>query len=212
MSNRHDWDAIERDYRTGQFSLRELSAKHGISHTAIAKRAKEKGWLRDLSDDVRRETNARLIDATAKKSAEAAGDADEVSTGVYSEVYSGNPGSQEAVRAAGKANAEIVLGHRKNIKRIRLISERHLELLEAMLKGNEAEREQAITRLCISRGDGVTSHLKAAIDLVDRIIRLERQAFGLDESDQRSDLERAEAVKEQLRLKLISELGSSEES
>jgi uncharacterized protein YjcR len=42
-----DWNAIERDYRCGSLSLRELAAKHGCSHSAIANFAGRHGWTRD---------------------------------------------------------------------------------------------------------------------------------------------------------------------
>jgi hypothetical protein len=36
----HDWDAIEREYRAGQLSIKELARQHKLSDTAIHKRAK----------------------------------------------------------------------------------------------------------------------------------------------------------------------------
>ena len=41
--SRHDWEAIERDYRTGLFSLRELEKKHGAGYADIARKAKKAG-------------------------------------------------------------------------------------------------------------------------------------------------------------------------
>lgn len=41
-----DWAEIERDYRAGTMSIRELAAWYGISDTAIRKRAKRDGWTR----------------------------------------------------------------------------------------------------------------------------------------------------------------------
>ncbi|MET3837497.1 hypothetical protein ABIB58_002853 [Brevundimonas sp. UYEF29] len=41
-----DWVEIERDYRSGTMSIRELAAWYGISDTAIRKRAKRDGWER----------------------------------------------------------------------------------------------------------------------------------------------------------------------
>ena len=43
-----DWESIERDYRAGLLSVREIAAAQGVSHTAIQKRAKVEGWDRDL--------------------------------------------------------------------------------------------------------------------------------------------------------------------
>ena len=44
-----DWEAIERDYRAGVLSLREIAAEHDLTEAAIRKRAKRDGWSRDLS-------------------------------------------------------------------------------------------------------------------------------------------------------------------
>jgi hypothetical protein len=46
-----DWSAIERDYRRGGMSLRELAGKYGCSHSTIANFAGRQGWSRpvDLS-------------------------------------------------------------------------------------------------------------------------------------------------------------------
>lgn len=47
-----DWNAVERDYRTGAFSLRELAERHRCSHSAIANFAGRHGWTRDPSPAV----------------------------------------------------------------------------------------------------------------------------------------------------------------
>ena len=44
-----DWDAIERDYRAGLLSLREMAQKHGCSHSTIANFASRNGWSRNVS-------------------------------------------------------------------------------------------------------------------------------------------------------------------
>ena len=41
-----DWLAVERDYRAGLLSLRELGQKHGCSHSTIANFASRHGWTR----------------------------------------------------------------------------------------------------------------------------------------------------------------------
>jgi uncharacterized protein YjcR len=44
-----DWAAIERDYRGGAMSLRDMAHKHGCSHSAIANCAGRHGWKRNSS-------------------------------------------------------------------------------------------------------------------------------------------------------------------
>lgn len=43
------WPTIEADYRAGVKSVRQIAREHGLSETAIRKRAKSEGWARDLS-------------------------------------------------------------------------------------------------------------------------------------------------------------------
>jgi hypothetical protein len=45
-----DWKAIEREYRAGQLTVVGIGCQHGLSHTAINKRAKRDGWTRNLAD------------------------------------------------------------------------------------------------------------------------------------------------------------------
>jgi ribose 1,5-bisphosphokinase PhnN len=47
-----DWKAIEREYRAGQLSVREIAKAHGISHTAIQKRPAREAWERNQSEAV----------------------------------------------------------------------------------------------------------------------------------------------------------------
>ena len=61
---RIDWEAVEQEYRAGQMSVREIGRKHGVNAGTIVKKAKKCEWIQDLSEKVRRETAARLAQAT----------------------------------------------------------------------------------------------------------------------------------------------------
>ena len=41
-----DWEGVERDFRAGVMSIREIAKWYGISDTAIHKKAKADGWER----------------------------------------------------------------------------------------------------------------------------------------------------------------------
>jgi hypothetical protein len=47
-----DWELVERDYRAGLKTLRQIGSERGVSHVAIQKRAKTYGWTRDLSEKI----------------------------------------------------------------------------------------------------------------------------------------------------------------
>ena len=42
-----DWEAIEREYRAGQLSIRLLASRHGVSECTVRKRAKAAWWPRE---------------------------------------------------------------------------------------------------------------------------------------------------------------------
>jgi hypothetical protein len=43
-----DWDAIEAEYRTSDWSLRDIAAKHGVTVAAICERAKKPAESREV--------------------------------------------------------------------------------------------------------------------------------------------------------------------
>lgn len=52
MSSKVDWEAVEKEYRANQLSVREIGRRYGVSDKAIRNKAKSNGWQRDLGDEV----------------------------------------------------------------------------------------------------------------------------------------------------------------
>lgn len=111
---RIDWEAVERDYRTGKFTLRELADKHGGSHQAIAKQAKKRKWTQDLGDQIRLATNAKLVANLVAK-----------------EVASGGQAVANVVLAAAEINTQIILGQRTRVGKAVGVAVRMLDELDA---------------------------------------------------------------------------------
>ena len=95
---RTDWDAVERDYRTGKFTLREINIKHGADPGQISRKAKKDGWTQDLGEAIRHATNARLV-------------ADLVDKDVKETQQKVNI----VVLAAAEQNARVIQGHRTRL-------------------------------------------------------------------------------------------------
>lgn len=55
-----DWIAIEGAYLAGGRSVCSIASEHGISETAIRKKAKKFGWVRDPSATVREKVKAHF--------------------------------------------------------------------------------------------------------------------------------------------------------
>lgn len=168
VRRRADWEAIERDYRTGQFSDQELADKHGnvISRQAISKRAKIQKWQKDLSNEVRRATKAKLI---AEQVAE------KVAKEVATRVAKGGNATINAVLAAAETNKQVVLGHRRVIVKLTTLTMTLVEALENAAAETDAAKRLPLGELMLTaqRAGQAMARLQAA----------ERVAFGLDEPE-----------------------------
>lgn len=61
-----DLTALEVDYRTGRFTLRELEEKHPFSRSRISQLVQEHGWEQDLSARIAVKTKAKLQTALVR--------------------------------------------------------------------------------------------------------------------------------------------------
>ncbi len=104
-----DWEAVERDYRTGAFTLREMADKYTISHQAISKQAKNKGWPQDLSIAIRQATKAKLVEELVAK--EVAKNESEVAKGVAKGCHA----VVNTVLAVAELNKQVIMSHRSRL-------------------------------------------------------------------------------------------------
>jgi hypothetical protein len=172
-----DWESVERDYSAGLLSLREIGAKHGVTHGAINKRANRDGWARDLSAKIK--IKADLLVSTEM-----------VSTAVSTKKAS----EKEIIEVNAQAIVNIKLAHRGDIRKSKnivnsLFDELELttdnrELFEQLgeLLRQESESGQDklndIYKKVISmpqRIDGV----KKLTDALKTMIGLEREAYDI---------------------------------
>lgn len=58
---RTDWAAIQGQYRAGVLSIREIARQHGVTDTAIRKKARAEVWLRDLTGRVGEQVRCALV-------------------------------------------------------------------------------------------------------------------------------------------------------
>lgn len=119
QGKRVDWEAVERDYRAGKLTLREMATKHGCTNGRICQVAKERHWVRgDLQEQVKKATQALLIEQE-----------------VSSEVSRLKQGLSETVVAAAEVNRQVIVGHRTRVKRVVDVAMQMLEELETTTLG-----------------------------------------------------------------------------
>lgn len=175
-----DWEAVEREYRAGVRSIRDIAAEFGITDTAIRKRARRDEWDRDLSAKV-----AAKADALVRKAE------------VRSEVRSGAAiPERELVDASALVRAESILSQRYDIKRARATAQRLWALVDAEL--DHPEEFAALGEMLASPDengqDKLNDMYRAAIGLPQQIknvklladaikvlIELERRVLKIDE-------------------------------
>jgi hypothetical protein len=187
-----DWDAVERDYRTGRFTLRELEAKHGAKNSTIARRAAREDWKKDLTAAVRQATNAGLIQAIVTEKCSTA-----------------QQNAAGAVLAAAEVNKQVILGHRADIAHARAVAAgllrelqdaallgEHAETLARVLAGEQAGSEAqddsglARARTAVARALGVGARiggLRGLAEAMARLQTLERQAFNIEPDQGHND-------------------------
>lgn len=173
---------MERDYRTGHMTLRELGEKHSVSHQAIAKRAKTNSWTQDLGDQIRQATNAKLV-----------------ANLVDSEVAKGGQAVANVVLAAAEVNTQVILSHRKGLGRITAIKEKLLDQIEQavvlmpelaevidMVRSEDergADKANDALRKAMARS-GLVDDLKKLSEIDERVRKGEREAFNIESSQQ----------------------------
>lgn len=177
-----DWEAIESAYRAGVMSLREIASQHGISDTAIRKRAKKDGWSRDLAAKIQ----AKADDLVRRR---------EVRTKVRTENATSE---RELIEANAEVIATVRMEHRGDIRRARTLANALFDELEAecadvdalrklgemMLDVDENGRDRLneLYRAIISMPERVKS-MKALGETLKNLIGLERQAYSMDEGE-----------------------------
>lgn len=177
-----DWESIEKDYRSGVLSIREIAKVHDVSDTAIRKKAKSDGWQRDLSAKVNELVRTELV---------------------RTEVRTSDPQTErEIVEAAAATQVYVVRGHRASIKRMNSIAlslleeldeqtisrDLYAELGEMLRKDDEKSQDKRNDLYSkIISGAGRVDSMKKLAETLKILIGLERQAFNISGLEDKPD-------------------------
>ncbi len=176
-----DWEAVEKIYRAGLLSIREIGKAHSVSEGAIRKKAKTQRWERDLSAKVEAKVRSELV---------------------RSEVRTSDPRTDnEIIEQAAATVVQVVRSHRSRITQGNAL----VELLTNQLldvAGKREEFENAIEVLCaddtnnnrrsmLNKAVSLEKHAQIAVNLAAATktwVGLERQAFGIkDDAEKPTD-------------------------
>jgi len=178
-----DWEAVEREYRAGIRSLRDIGAEFGVSDAGILKRAKKEEWQRDLTERIRAKAEAK------------------VSAALVSEKVSAETNANErvVVEASAQVLADALLGQRRDVSRSRSIVQKLFDELEAQgdgleelamlgeaLESGDEEKLAQIARKVIAFPSRVDSAKKLAESL-RTLVELERKVLRIKDDTNLDD-------------------------
>lgn len=116
-----DWEAVEREYRAGIRSLRDIGEAFGVSDAGIIKRAKKEEWARDLTAKIKAKADAKVSASMVSKPVSAQTRATE----------------REIVEAVSDVQAKVQIDQRKDVSRSRGIVQKLFSELEGQIDGIE---------------------------------------------------------------------------
>lgn len=186
-----DWEAVEREYRGGILSLREIAELHpGINHVAIARKAKKEGWERDLSEKIKAKAEALVTKQSVT--------ADVTEKGRVTE--------QQVIETNAQAIVNVRLSHRAGLNEGREIIKTMMAELSEQCGTENADLLRQLGDMMRAPDEfgndklndlylkiiSLPGRAKTMKDLADSMVKLidkERQAFGLDKDVKDGDSE-----------------------
>jgi hypothetical protein len=178
-----DWEAVEREYRAGIRSLKDIGAEFGVSDAGILKRAKKEEWQRDLTERIRAKAEAKVSAALVSEKVSAESNANE----------------RIVVEASAQVLADALLGQRRDVSRSRSIVQKLFDELEAQgdgleelamlgeaLESGDEEKLAQIARKVIAFPSRVDSAKKLAESL-RTLVELERKVLRIKDDTNLDD-------------------------
>lgn len=176
MKTTVDWQAVEREYRAALLSNRELADKHGCSEAAVRKRAKAGGWQKDLSAMIRKRVANKVAQAPARRKRNDPPPQQDEKRAERQEAV-----DEQIVEDASSAIAEIISEHHEVLSKTRERVERVFGGLDKLLDEMEKAKDEEDRQSMLARSAKL---LELHTRTLERILKLERVSYGLDESDE----------------------------
>lgn len=152
-----DWEAIERDYRVGSLSVREIARRYEVEPSTITRRAKKEDWARDYSEEVRQRTRAGLIELAQQTAQHDATESNKV--------------LRDGIEVAVETNLAVIRAHLAGIKS----STARLDRLTLIFDGlvGSAESFSDIAK--------ASSSFESLVRAQKTLVAMEREAIGIDD-------------------------------
>lgn len=190
-----DWETVEKHFRAGLLSLREIAKEAGITEGAIRKRAKADQWSRNLGAKIKQRAEDLVRKAEVRKPSTQLTETTE----------------KEVVEANAQAAASVLMSHKTDIGRTKKLFQALLgelevsttaegrslmdDLIEVMTEPEDPEDAEAARdgrqraqkmRETLNKVLGISGRIDSAkrlTEILERLISMERVAFGIDEAE-----------------------------
>lgn len=176
-----DWERVERLYIAGQLTIRQIADECGIHTSSIVAKAKDRGWQRNLSKEIKERTKAKVaqIDVSALVEQSANESARKSAQTIKS-----------AIEQASDVAAGVIVRHRADI---RLQHERAMRL-EALFD-EMIDKTPSTTQVtdsdvqALNVGDvfKLSQTFKAIVESRSKLMDKEREAFGIEGGEKGGD-------------------------
>jgi hypothetical protein len=175
MTNTTNWDAIEKLYRMGVLSKRDIARQYRISEGTLRKHAKKHGWVQDLTKQVQERARTELLQPEKKPSQATQAEVAETGAAVIVRVVR----NHRSEIAAGRLMVTALLQQLKDVATFR--DDYQEEIVEFCQKEKSDERRTSMLRaVALPSNVAVLRDLASAMKT---LINLEREAFNIGDGN-----------------------------
>lgn len=174
----YDLAAIERDYR-GEYSNLEIGRRHGISEGLVRRLAQKHGWERNLKKRIRQRAEVLL----AQQDAQSVTDDEIIDHGAHSRVEILRV-QRDDIRNARGAARELMAQLQEQNGAVEALTQ---AIMRETKDDKSSKRREALMGAVSLPSRAQT--LDKLVGALERLIRLERQSYGLDEREEEDSYE-----------------------
>ena len=155
-----DYEGIEKDYRAGFLTIRQIADKYGVNKSTVVSQSKKHGWERDLTEAIKARAKAKLAVIDINET---------IDENVHNAVQKSVQAQKNALESAADAVAGIVLKHRKAFAEDLARAKKIEAKLDEMLDGIADAKDIA----------AVASTYKTMVEAKAKVMTSEAQIFDL---------------------------------
>ena len=191
LPNGGSWLRVRADFESGAFTIADLAHMYGIPKSTIRARSLRDNWVKSLAPEV-----SRALPGLAQIANGGIRDEDTIEAVIAQ--AEGRPVDSDAIvkeqaSTVARRKAGVLRDHRDLLQRYRLLFVRGAEVLEEYSQGrmkvsfvrgtNVKGEEMVLSFSMFSRQSGFIDAVDKLGGVLERVVKMERQSYGLEEVD-----------------------------